>query len=143
MGFWIAMIFVPFIVGLPNLYLHFEYLFYTRSEAIDFNFQEKWFDVYSKKSKRRHSFQEINQITVYACPSLYKDSTKFMLYEDYHFAVMQLKNRERIVITCFMINPIVPLLNQFDAVNVVYKKVFFPSIALRTSIGNMRSGVAS
>jgi hypothetical protein len=122
---------LPFFVGIPTFYLHIEYLYFNKDESIITNSQEKKFVVFSKKREQTYLFEDIQQINVYACPNLYENRSKFMFFENYHYAIINLKNGLQIGVTCFMVNPIVKFTRQFDGVDITYRKIFFPSIILK------------
>jgi hypothetical protein len=95
------------------------------------NYETKKIDTYFKSKTESYSFDEIKQITVYACPNFYKRGVRYMFFEDYHFAIIELKNNSKIVITCFMAFPLSNFIQQFEDIQTIYKKMFFPSIMLK------------
>lgn len=131
LNFLVIMLVIPLIVGLPTFYLHFEYLYFNKYQKIITKYQEKEFILYDNSEEKKYLFEEIKNIKVYACPNFYKNKSKFMFFEDYHFAIITMKSGFEIVITCYMVSPIIKFINQFDVVPVEYRKMFFPSIFLK------------
>ncbi len=122
---------VPFLIGVPVFYLHIEYLLFGRYKKIVVSFQEKKLTIFYKDEIKSYSFKEIEKIVVYGTRTLYKGRIQFMFYEDYNFLIIHLKDKSQIVITCLMVYPITLLLRQFEDIQIIKKKMVYPSILLR------------
>lgn len=87
--------------AIPALYLHCEYWIKNKGEEYEVTGTHL---IRRKGDKETHVGNgEIEKITVYLSPSLYKNSNLHLLaIESYHYAVVRLRNGEEIVITCLV-----------------------------------------
>lgn len=122
---------LPIVLGIPTFYLHVEYLIYTKYKKIITNYETNKIEVYKKDNAQSYSFSEIEKIIVYASPRFYKFGVEYLSFTGYHFAIINLKNDSRIIVTCLMAFPLANFIQQFEGVPVMYKKMFYPSILLR------------
>jgi hypothetical protein len=87
--------------AIPALYLHFDYWLKNKGEEYEVLDTELIRRIGSEETHIRND--EIEKITVYLSPSLYKNSNfHFLAIESYHYAGVKLKTGEELLITCLL-----------------------------------------
>jgi hypothetical protein len=86
---------------IPALYLHFEYLFYNSGQQFDLN--QNGLTIYYKGEEKHYKKEIFESLTIIMMPSKYLGSSiQYLAIESYHYAILKLKNGEKIIITCLL-----------------------------------------
>lgn len=111
----------------PTLYLHIEYLLKNNGEAYEVHFDE--LVRYKNGEKTTYKVSDIKLIKVYMSPALYRRSNFHLLgIEAYHYARVQLKSGEELIITCLLTPKVERVMNRLRGVKIERKKCLFNTL---------------
>ncbi|MCF8301815.1 MAG: hypothetical protein K9I94_00965 [Bacteroidales bacterium] len=113
--------------AITSLYLHFEYLSKNKGEEYEVRDSEL---IRRKDGKETiYKNDEIEKIIVYLSPALYKNSNfHFLAIEGYHYAIIKMKNGEKLILTSLLAPRIDKSLKQIRGVLFEKRKRLFCSI---------------
>jgi hypothetical protein len=113
------------VVFIPTIYIHIEYLLTNLREELIVNDQDQLLEITSGKINKLISYDDIVLFEQFKTPPLIEKRQQWLPWASYNYVVISTKNKERIVITCFLVDE---LEIEIPEEKVKLKKVIYPNI---------------
>ena len=113
---------------LPVIFVHYQYYNANKDKELLIEMDKKQLLIKTHNSVKTINFKEIQKIEIYMMPSMYR-GINFQLFpfESYHYAVIETKDKEKIIITSLIVVNLTKLFTDLN-INVVRKRCIFPNI---------------
>lgn len=109
---------------LPAIYLHVTYFLINKGE--EYEVRDNELILYKKGEVLTYKNEEIEKIIIYLSPALYKNSDfHLLMIESYHYAVIELKTGEKLILTCLLTPRVDKSLKQIKGVLFEKRKRLF------------------
>ncbi len=109
---------------LPAIYLHVTYFLINKGEKYEIRDNE--LILYKKGEVLTYKNEEVEKIIIYLSPALYKNSDfHLLMIESYHYAVIELKTGEKLILTCLFTPRVDKSLKQIKGVLFEKRKRLF------------------
>ena len=123
-------LFIGFIILelFPSIILHLQYYAWNSDTIVGIENVSKRFDVYYKDEEIIFYFHQIKKITLYLDAGKYRGYRRGAASWDlYHYAVIELEDGKKIVVTCLLINDLVKFFKDLG-LETEKEKIIFPLI---------------
>ncbi|WP_292939389.1 hypothetical protein [Mucilaginibacter sp. 44-25] len=108
------------ILLIPTILIHFEYYLRNKNDLFIIDLHQK---IISYNTTLSIHFSEIEKIVLYMPPVWHrKGSIRFLPFEDYRYAAIELKSGKRHIITCLMIYDLEKIMSTIPGVTIQKKK---------------------
>src|ERR1043166_8515241 len=114
---------------IPSLSIHLQYLHYNAHLELEVNKLNRTMRIANKGKEHTFGFDEIHAIHLRLMPELYrKQKGVFFPWEWYHYAVIELENGEKFIITSLLINDMREFFKTNYELPSRWEKTYFPLI---------------
>jgi len=122
-----------FVLALPSLYLHVEYLLINTNTVLEVGNNQLLLKTASGAVNKIYSFDELRKIVLFKSASLDRGGFPMTPIEMYHYARITTATGEEIIITCLMTPDVEEILKKIKRISYERKKQLFSSINFSTN----------